>query len=42
MCLLSGCGKQMPDEYRQLDEETRAQRKYVNTFAWNVMDKYYL
>ena len=42
VCLLSGCGKQMPDEYRQLDEETRARRKYVNTFAWNMMDKYYL
>ena len=41
--LLSGCGKdQLPDEYRQLDKETRALRKYVNTFAWNVMDTYYL
>ena len=40
--LLSACGKQMPDEYRQLDDETRLQRKYVNTFAWNVMDSYYL
>ena len=37
-----GCGKQMPVEYRQLDDETRLQRKYVNTFAWNVMDTYYL
>ena len=38
----SGCRKQVPDEYRQLDQETRQQRKYVNTFAWNVMDTYYL
>ena len=37
-----GCGKQMPDEYDRLDDETRLQRKYVNTFAWNVMDDYYL
>ena len=42
LALLSGCGKQVPDEYRELDEETRLQRKYVNTFAWNVMDTYYL
>ena len=42
MCLFSGCGKQMPDEYRRLDEETRTRRKYVNLFAWNVMDTYYL
>ena len=42
LALLSGCGKQVPDEYRELDEETRLQRKYVNTFAWNVMDAYYL
>ena len=40
--LAAGCGKQVPDEYRQLDEETRALRKHVNTFAWNVMDTYYL
>ena len=40
--LLSGCGKQWPDEYRLMDEETKALRKYVNTFAWNVMDTYYL
>ena len=40
--LLAGCAKQMPDEYGQLDDETRLQRKYVNTFAWNVMDTYYL
>ena len=40
--LLSGCGKPAPDEYSRLDPETRAQRRYVNTFAWNVMDTYYL
>lgn len=38
--LLPGCGKQQPDD--QLDDETKAQRYYVNTFAWNVMDYYYL
>ena len=38
----SGCAKQVPDEYGQLDDETKLQRKYVNTFAWNVMDTYYL
>ena len=38
----SGCRKQAPDEYSPLDEETRQERKYVNTFAWNVMDTYYL
>ena len=37
-----GCRKQVPDEYFQLDDETRLQRKYVNTFAWNVMGSYYL
>ena len=37
-----GCRKQVPDEYGKLDEETRQERKYVNTFAWNVMDAYYL
>ena len=42
LALLAGCGKQRPDEYRQLDDETRAQRKYVNLFAYNVMDAYYL
>ena len=43
LCLVTpGCVKQMPDEYRQLDEETRTQRRYVNQFAWNVMDTYYL
>ena len=40
--LLAGCAKQVPDEYGQLDDETKLQRKYVNTFAWNVMDEYYL
>lgn len=40
--LLPGCSKPVPEEYKQLDEEVRAQRKYVNTFAWNVMDTYYL
>ena len=35
-----GCRKQEPDEYGRLDEETRQERKYVNTFAWNVMDAY--
>ena len=40
--LATGCGKQVPDEYGRLDDETRLQRKYVNTFAWNVMDDYYL
>jgi len=40
--LFGGCRKQVPDEYRQLDDETKQQRKYVNTFAWNVMDAYYL
>ena len=43
LCLVTpGCVKQVPDEYRQLDEETRTQRRYVNQFAWNVMDTYYL
>jgi C-terminal processing protease CtpA/Prc len=40
--LAAGCGKQAPEEYRQMDEQTRLERKYVNTFAWNVMDAYYL
>ena len=40
--LVPGCGKQQPDEYSRLDEETKALRKHVNTFAWNVMDSYYL
>ena len=42
LSMLGGCGKQEPDENRQLDNETKLQRKYVNTFAWNVMDEYYL
>lgn len=43
LCLVTpGCVKQVPDEYRRLDEETRTQRRYVNQFAWNVMDTYYL
>ena len=42
LSILGGCGKQEPDEYRQMDNETKLQRKYVNTFAWNVMDAYYL
>ncbi len=43
LCLVtSGCVKQMPDEYRQLDEKTRTQRRYVNQFAWNAMDTFYL
>ena len=43
LCLVTpGCVKPMPDEYRQLDEETRTQRRYVNQFAWNMMDTYYL
>ena len=40
--LLAGCGKHVPDEYKKLDRETREQRQYVNMFAWNVMDTYYL
>ena len=40
--LLPGCGKQMPDEYKQLDKETRQLRMYANTFAWNEMNFYYL
>ena len=40
--LLAGCEKPVPDEYRQLDPETRAQRQDINMFAWNVMDTYYL
>ena len=43
--LLPGCRKQQPvpeEEYHELDEQTKTQRKYVNTFAWNVLDTYYL
>ena len=41
--LFPGCKK--PDyqkEIDSLDYETRMERKYVNTFAWNVMNSYYL
>ena len=40
--LVPGCGKQSPDEYRHLDKETKTQRRYVNMFAYNVLDYYYL
>jgi len=40
--LLPGCRKQEPEELRQMDPETRAERMYVNMFAWNVMNSYYL
>jgi hypothetical protein len=41
--LLPGCRKQqMPEEWRQLDKDTRMQRQYVNMFAWNTMNTYYL
>ena len=41
--LLAGCRKYEPtDERDRIDKETRAQRHYVNTFAWNVMNTYYL
>ena len=40
--LLPGCRKQEPEELRLMDPETRAERRYVNMFAWNVMDAYYL
>ena len=43
LALLSGCTK--PDwrkEVDRLDHDTRMQRKYVNTFAWNVMNSFYL
>ena len=40
--VMPGCVKQIPDEYRRLDEETRTQRRYVNQFAWNTMDTFYL
>ena len=43
LCVLfAGCGKQVPEELKKLDDETRAQRKAVNMFAWNAMDTYYL
>ena len=40
--LLPSCWKLQRDEKDRLDDETRAQRYYVNTFAWNVMDSFYL
>ena len=40
--LLPGCRKLGSEGWRQLDDETRAQRKYVNLFAWNTMNHYYL
>ena len=41
--LLPGCRKYEPQsEQNVLDPKTRMQRKYVNTFAWNVMNSYYL
>lgn len=40
--LLPGCRKLGSEGWRQLDDETRAQRKYVNLFAWNAMNHYYL
>ena len=41
--LLPGCRKQrMPEEWRRLDKDTRMQRQYVNMFAWNTMNTYYL
>lgn len=36
--LLPGCRKTAPDE----PDETMTQRYYVNQFAWNVMNTYYL
>ena len=40
LALVAGCGK--PDPEGQLDAKTRVQRHYVNMFAYNVMDTYYL
>ena len=40
--LIPGCRKPDPDATGGLDDATRAERKYVNTFAWNVMNTYYL
>ena len=42
LLLLPACRKQEPEELRLLDEETRSSRKYVNLFAFNVMDSDYL
>ena len=40
LCLVtSGCLKQMPDEYRQLDEETREMiRKSLRTLPMNLKE----
>ena len=41
--LMPGCRKsENQKEVERLDYETRMERKYVNTFAWNVMNAYYL
>lgn len=40
--LAAGCRKDERPGPESLDEQTRTERKYVNTFAWNVMDYYYL
>ena len=41
--LLPGCRKYEPQtEQNELSPRVRMQRKYVNTFAWNVMNSYYL
>ena len=43
LVLLPGCRKHGPLSERELlDDETRTQRKYVNLFAYNVMETYYL
>lgn len=41
LLLLPGCRKQ-PETPSGLDEKTLEQRQYVNVFAYNVMDVYYL
>ena len=41
--LMPGCRKpRNQKEEDRLDYATRMERKYVNTFAWNVMNSYYL
>ena len=41
--LMPGCRKLgNQEEKERLDYATRMERKYVNTFAWNVMNTYYL
>ena len=41
--LLPGCHKyEQQTEQDELSPRVRMQRKYVNTFAWNVMNSYYL